>query len=110
MTNFNSTLGLQAADDGKSVTLDTRPEHEVSSNVIHFAVLATMAEVSAAQAIGDPVVPASVSLSLLKAARQGRLVARGRVLRRGRKMTVAEGEVFQVDTLIAKAVVNFAMA
>lgn len=91
------------------VTLDTRPEHEVAQGFIHFAVLATVAEVAAAGAAEASVVPAQVSLSLLSAATAGRLVGRGKVIRRGKRLIVAEGEVWQNDALVAKAVVTFAI-
>lgn len=107
--NFNQQLGFTLLDDGRTIALDTRPEHQVAPGTIHFAVLATLAEVSAAGAAGVPVVPASVTLSLLRRARPGHLVARGTLLRRGRRLAVAEGEVFQGDELVAKATVNFAI-
>jgi acyl-coenzyme A thioesterase PaaI-like protein len=109
MENFNAHLGLTVAEDGASVVLDTRPEHQVAPEVIHFAVLTTLAEVSAAQAAALPVVPAAVSVNLLARARPGRLVGKGRVLRRGRTLVVAEGEVFQNEVLVAKATVTFAV-
>ena len=107
MTSFNAALGLVAGDG--EVVLDTRDEHLVAPETIHFAVLATLAEVAAAQAVGAAVVPASVSLNLLQRARPGRLVGRGRVLRRGRTLAFAEGEVLQEERLVAKAVVTFAI-
>lgn len=107
-TDFNSALGLRPGDDGASVVLDTRPEHQIAPGTIHFAVLATLAEVSAAQAAGVAVVPAAVTLNLLSRARPGRLVGRGTLLRRGRRLVVAEGEVHQDDRVVAKAVVTFA--
>ncbi|HEX2252569.1 MAG TPA: PaaI family thioesterase [Thermoanaerobaculia bacterium] len=123
--SFNRHLGLAAGADG-AVVLDTRPEHEVLPGTIHFAVLTTLAEVSAAQAVGRAVVPASVQVNLLARARPGRLVGHGRVLRSGRRLAVAEGEVYQVPAgdgaagqpgmeggaageLVAKAVVTFAV-
>jgi acyl-coenzyme A thioesterase PaaI-like protein len=106
--SFNDALGLVAAADG-TVTLDTRPEHQVAPEVIHFAVLATLGEVAAARAVGAPVVPAAVALSLLTRARPGRLVGRGTLLRRGRSLAVAEGEVHQGDVLVAKVTVTFAV-
>lgn len=109
MAGFNQELGLAPGDDGASVVLDTRPEHEVIPGTIHFAVLATLAEVSAAQSVGASVVPASVTLNLLSRAEPGRLVGRGRLLKRGRRLAVAEGEVTQGDRLVAKAVVTFAL-
>jgi acyl-coenzyme A thioesterase PaaI-like protein len=108
VTSFNEALGLVAGEEG-AILLDTRPEHQVAPDVIHFAVLVTLGEVAAAQAVGAPVVPAALSLSLLTRARPGRLVGRGRLLRRGRTLAVAEGEVFQEERLVAKVSVTFSI-
>ena len=108
MQDFNSRLGLVPGEDG-SVVLDAGLEHQVAPDTIHFAVLATLAEVSAARAVGVPVVPAALSLSLLSRARPGRLVAKGRVLRRGKRLAFCEGEVYQGEDLVAKAAVTFAV-
>lgn len=109
MTYFNQFLGLEAGDDEGSIVLETRPEHQVAPDVIHFAVLTTLAEVAAAQAVGAAVVPANVSIQLLARARPGRLVGRGRLLHRGRRLAVAEGDVRQDGRLVAKATVSFAL-
>ena len=77
---------------------------------MHFAVLATLAEIAAARSTGAGVMPAQVSLSLLRRAGGAALTARGRVLKSGRTLIVAEGEVFQGGELVAKAVVTFARA
>lgn len=106
---FNDALGLKPAPDGGGVLLTTRDEHQVAPGIIHFAVLATLAEVAAAQAAEAAVVPASVHLNLLRRARPGELIGRGRVLRRGRRTTVVEGEVLQDAALVAKATVTFAV-
>jgi acyl-coenzyme A thioesterase PaaI-like protein len=105
---FNQALGL-AAGEGGAVVLDTRPEHEVVPGTIHFAVLATVAEVAAAGAVGAAVVPTAIALSLLSRARPGRLEGRGRLLKRGRRLAFAEGEVLQDGELVAKAAVTFAL-
>lgn len=107
--SFNDHLGLRPGAEPNSVMLDTRPEHEVVPGTIHFAVLVTLAEVSAARAVSAAVVPTAVDLHLLSRAQPGQLEGRGRVLRRGRRLSVAEGEVFQGDKLVAKATVQFAM-
>lgn len=107
MRNFNSELGLRIDDD--EIVLDTRPEHQVAPDLIHFAVLATLAEVAAAHAVGAAVVPASIHLNLLSRAAPGRLRGSGRIVKRGRRLSVAEGEVHQEDRLVAKATVTFAM-
>lgn len=103
-------------DDG-TVVLDTRPEHQIMPGTIHFAVLCTIAEVAAAGAAEASVVPAQVSLSLLRRAEPGRLVGKGTLVRRGRRLAVCDGEVFRVDPededaeprLVAKATVQFAV-
>ena len=106
--SFNHELGLRPGDDD-TVVLDTRPEHEVMPGTVHFAVLATVAEVAAAPAVGASVVPAQVSLNLLRRAEPGRLVGRGRLVKGGRRLAVAEGEVHRGDKLVAKATVTFAV-
>lgn len=110
MKTFNDILGLRPADDGSGgVQLDTRPEHLIAPDTLHFAVLTTMAEVAAAGAAEGPVVPATVTVHLLRRATPGRLVAHGRLLKRGRRLAVAEGEVTQDGRLVAKASVQFAV-
>lgn len=107
MPGFNGWLGMESAGDG-TVVLETRPEHEVMPGTVHFAVLTTLAEVSAARAVGESVVPASVTVQLLRRAEPGRLEARGTVLKKGRRLATAEGEVTREGELVAKAVVTFA--
>ncbi len=108
--NFNDRLGLRRGDDGESVVLDPRSEHLVAPGTVHFAVLTTIAEVAAAGSVGAPVVPASVDVQLLRrAVADRRLEGRGTLLRRGRRLAVAEGEVTQGNRLVAKATVTFAV-
>ncbi len=108
-TNFNDWLGMARGAEPAEVVLDTRPEHQVAPGLIHFAVLTTMAEVSAASAVAASVVPTIVSINLMRRAAPGRLVAKGTVIKRGRTLAVAEGEVFQEEKLVAKATVTFAV-
>ena len=109
MTNFNTALGLRPGDEPGTVLLDPRPEHQVAPDVIHFAVLTTLAEVSAASVVEAPVVPSAVTVHLLSRARLAPLVGRGRLLRKGKRLAVAEGEVTQDGQLVAKATVQFAV-
>ena len=88
MPSFNAHLGLEPGPDGHSVVLDTRDEHLVAPGTVHFAVLATLAEVSAAQSVEATVVPASLQLQLMRRAEPGRLVGRDVELNRDHEMLV----------------------
>lgn len=109
MTDFNRWLGLTPGEDESTVFLDPRPEHLIAPDLVHFAVLTTLAEVAAGRAVGVPIVPATVTVHLLQPARATRLVGRGHVLRRGRRLATAEGEVLQDGKLVAKATITFAL-
>ena len=106
--SFNRWLGMRRLENG-DLHLDTRPEHEVMPGTIHFAVLTTLAEVAAASSVEAGVVPTNVNISLLRRAEPGVLIARGRLLKKGRRLAFAEGEVFQGERLVAKAAVQFAV-
>ena len=109
MASFNDRLGLEPGPNPGTVLLEATEEHQIAPGTIHFAVLTTLAEVSAASAVEAAVVPANVSVNLLSRATPGRLEGRGSVVRKGRKLAVAEGEVWQGDRLVAKATVTFAV-
>ena len=106
---FNAALGLRPGDESGSQILDPRPEHEIAPDVVHFAVLTTLGEIAAASAVGASVVPATVTVHLLARARRAPLVGKGRVLRKGKRLAVAEGEVTQSGELVAKVIVQFAL-
>jgi acyl-coenzyme A thioesterase PaaI-like protein len=107
--DFNTALGLRPGDEPGTVVLDPRPEHQVAPDVVHFAVLTTVAELSAARAVGASAVPATITVHLLSRARLAPLVGKGRVLRKGKRLAVAEGEVTQNGEVVAKAIVQFAL-
>ena len=106
---FDSELGFRPGADDATVELEPGAEHEVSPGTMHFAVLATLGEVAAARASAVPVVPTHVSVQLVRRATPtATLVARGRVLKTGRTLVFAEGEVTQAGELVAKVTVTFA--
>jgi len=108
-TEFNTALGLRPGEEPGTLVLDPRPEHQVGPDVVHFAVLTALAEIAAARAVGASVVPATVTVHLLSRAQLAPLVGKGRVLRQGKRLAVAEGEVTQNGELVAKAIVQFAL-
>jgi acyl-coenzyme A thioesterase PaaI-like protein len=106
---FDSELGFRLAADGSTVELEPGAEHEVAPGTIHFAVLATLGEVAAARAAAAPVVPTHVAVQLVqRATPDSTIQARGRVLRSGRTLIFAEGEVSQGGQLVAKVSATFA--
>jgi acyl-coenzyme A thioesterase PaaI-like protein len=107
--NFNQSLGLYPGDEPGTILLEPQPEHQVAPNVIHFAVLTTLAEVAAASVVEASVVPATVTVHLLTRAVLAPLVGRGRLLRKGKRLAVADGEVTQDGRLVAKATVQFSV-
>lgn len=109
--SFNRALGFRLAPDGQTIELDPGSEHEVAPGTIHFAVLTTLGEVAAAQAAGAAVLPTHVAVQLVRRAVGGLpIAARGRVLKSGRTLIFAEGEVTQAGELVAKVTVTFARA
>jgi acyl-coenzyme A thioesterase PaaI-like protein len=106
---FNAALGLRPGDEPGSQILDPRPEHEIAPDVVHFAVLTTLGEIAAASAVGASVAPATVTVHLLARARRAPLVGKGRLLRKGKRLAVSEGEVTQDGELVAKVIVQFAL-
>jgi len=109
MGNFNDDLGMRFDAERGVVTLEAGAAHEAMPGTVHFAVLTTLAEVAAAHAVAAPVVPASVQVSLLRRAAPGALEARGRLLKRGRRLAFAEGEVTREGRPVARATVTFAV-
>ena len=107
--DFNTALGLHPGPEPGTLVLDPRSEHQVAPDVVHFAVLTTLAEIAAARAVEASVVPTAVTVHLLSRARLAPLIGKGRVLRKGKRLAVAEGEVTQDGELVAKATVQFAL-
>lgn len=105
---FNQEFGFRLCADG-ALRLTPEARHEVAPGTVHFAVLATLGEVAAAQAAGGAVVPTHLSVQLMRRAKSGaELVARGRRLKAGRSLIFAEGEVSQDGETVALVAVTFA--
>lgn len=113
MATFGRWLGFEKGDGEHEIVLDTRAEHEVVPGTIHFAVLTSLGEIAAAAAasasLEGGVVPATIHAQLLSRARPGRLVARGVLLKRGKRLAFARGEVEQDGRTVAAVDVTFAL-
>lgn len=119
---FIRSLGLELAAiaPGRCETeLLLAPHHLQQDGVVHAGVLATMADHTSGTAgasiigAGDYVLTAEFKINLLRAARGERLHCIGTVLKPGRRLIVAESEVFDGDPgsakLVAKATVTLAV-
>ena len=109
MASFGSWLGFTRGAGAHEIVLETRAEHEVVPGTIHFAVLTTLGEVAAAEAVDAAVVPAALSAQLVARARPGTLTATGTLLRRGSRLAFARGEVVDDGKLVAAVDVTFAL-
>jgi uncharacterized protein (TIGR00369 family) len=119
---FIRTLGMELAAiaPGRCETVLTLAKHHLQQDgVVHAGVLATMADHTAGTAgatvIGPEayVLTAEFKINLLRAALSDRLHCIGTVLKPGRRLIVAESEVFdgppENDRLVAKAMVTLAV-
>lgn len=113
-------LKLKTAAPGHCETFLLLTErHLQQDGVVHAGVLATMADHTSGTAgaslvgPGEYVLTAEFKINLLRAARSKRLHCIGKVLKPGRRLIVAESEVFdgnpQKAPLVAKATVTLAV-
>lgn len=104
---LGADLGLHLLakhDDGSvEVVLDAQPRHEREGGIVHGAMLMALLDsamtgaVDAAVPAEDFIASATITTDFMKPAKQGRLVARGWLDRRGRSMAFARGEVRDAD-------------
>jgi uncharacterized protein (TIGR00369 family) len=119
---FIRDLGMELAAiaPGRCETaLALTERHLQQDGVVHAGVLATMADHTAGSAgasmVGadEYVLTAEFKINLLRAARGARLHCIGTVLKPGRRLIIAESEVFDGDPqqapLVAKAIVTLAV-
>ena len=113
-------IELSAIAPGRCETrLPLAERHLQQDGVVHAGVLATMADHTAGTAgaslvrENEYVLTAEFKINLLRAARGDRLRCIGSVLKPGRRLIVAESEVFSGDSkearLVAKATVTLAV-
>jgi uncharacterized protein (TIGR00369 family) len=113
-------LNLTAIAPGRcETTLDLQERHLQQDGVVHAGVMATMADHTSGTAgasliaKGAYVLTAEFKINFLEAARGDRLNCIGKVLKPGRRLIVAESEVFcraaAGSRLVAKAMVTLAV-
>jgi uncharacterized protein (TIGR00369 family) len=107
---FREHVDLQVRDG--VVRLDAAEQHLNAHGTVHGGVLATMIDVAMGEAVADGTDKAPVTVSLtvtyLEPGQPGRLEARARVRKRGKRLTVVEAEVTQDGDVVADALATFA--
>lgn len=112
---FLATIGaklIRAAPGEIEIELPAGGHISQQSGAVHAGVIAAIADTACGYAAltrmpeGSDVVSVEFKLNLLAPAR-GRLVARGRVIRSGRTLSVCSADVFAEDTHVATMVGTF---
>ena len=107
-------LQVEPEDDGSSrVVLDAGEQHLNPHGTVHGGVLATMIDVAMGTAVvttgGESPVTVSLTVTYMEPGRPGRLEARAKVRKRGKRLLVVEGQVVQDDDVVADALATFSV-
>jgi len=110
---FDEAFGITVVErrEGEVViALDIEPRHLNPSGIVHGGTLCSLADTAIGMAVVSRIdrerqraVTAQLSVSFLRAATAGRLVARGVVTLMGRRLAHGEAQITCGDTLVAKA-------
>lgn len=110
---FAKLLGVEVlseSDEGVSLALDATEDHFREGGIVHGGVMMSLLDMAMAGTVARTLQPgqrtASVSIStdFVRPASAGRLVARGRLVRRGATMAFPEGELVDgAGKLVARA-------
>jgi len=110
-------MRLERVVEGEvDVSLELRPEHRNLVGTAHGGVIATLADTATGLAYrtvmpeGMQHVTSQLNVTFLAPARQGRIVAKGVVVKRGKRSGYAEADVVDAEgTLLARAMALFAL-
>ena len=114
--NFNRVLGMEIAalhEDGATLRLPLKREHQNGAGVVHGGVTATLADAAVGVALTKVLKRRGTTIELkinyLEPAVDGELRARSYILRAGRRVMVARVEVHCGATHVAEALATFAL-
>jgi uncharacterized protein (TIGR00369 family) len=110
-------MRLERVVEGEvDVALEVRPEHRNLLGTVHGGVIATLADTATGLAYrtvlaeGTQHVTSQLSVTFLAPAREGTIVARGAVVKRGKRSGYGEADVVDDEgTLLARASALFAV-
>ena len=112
---FRDEVGLtvEPVGDGRAhVRLQAGDQHLNPHGTVHGGVLATLADVAGGEAVAagnesGPGVTIELKITYLNPGKPGELLADARVIKRGKRITIVETEVFQDEDLVAHAIGTF---
>jgi uncharacterized protein (TIGR00369 family) len=107
-------LQVEAGEEGTgTVLLDAGDEHLNPHGTVHGGVLASMIDVAMGTAVaaagGESPVTVALTVTYLEPGQPGRLEARARVRKRGKRLIVVEAEVVQDGDVVADALGTFSV-
>ena len=110
-------LRLERLEVGEAVVaLEVEPKHRNLMGTLHGGMISTLADTATGVAMGSSLdegltwTTTSLAVTFLSPGLEGRVVAIGRVVKRGRRFGYAEADVSSDDgTLLARATATFAI-
>ncbi len=110
-------LSLERVEHGAvDVAMDVQPQHLNLMGTLHGGMIATLADTATGLALrstledGLTFTTTYLGVTFLAPGPQGRILARGRVVRTGRRFGYAEADVVDAgETLLARATATFAV-
>ncbi len=107
-------LEIEPQGDGSSiVAVEAAEQHLNPHGSVHGGLLATMIDVAMGTAVattgGQSPVTVSLAVTYLEPGRAGRLEARARVRKRGKRLMVVEAEVVQDGDVVADGLGTFSV-
>ena len=111
---FHGLVGVTVedlGDRGSRVTVDAGQEHLNRHGTVHGGAIATLADAAMGAAVaadGSSPVTVEMKVTYIEPARPGRLVAEGKVRRRGKHISIVEADIFDADgAAVAHGIATF---
>lgn len=113
---FHKSVGIELVEfreNGATMRLEVREEHLNAAGVVHGGVTFTLADSALgygiSKAVGKPCTTAEMKINFLRPVASGVMIARSRIVRKGRRLVVARAEVHCGDAQVAEALSTFAI-
>lgn len=114
--SFHKAVGIEFIElheDGATMRLMVRDEHLNGAGVVHGGVTFTLADSALGYGIyrtlGKPCTTAEMKINYIRPAMGGVLVARSRIVKKGRRLVVARAEVTCDGLQVAQVLSTFAV-